>query len=342
MTLTPPLRPYAGPALSAVSPCFNEAVGLPEFYRQLTAACRTAAGESYEIVLVNDGSRDGTGDVLRGLAAGDRHVVAINLARNFGHASALTAGLEHCLGERILMIDSDLQDPPSLLPEMMALMDQGADVVYGQRRSREGESVLKLTTAWLFYRQFRRLIDIETPLDAGHFRLISRRVLDVLNAMPEQHRYLPGMVSWIGLKQVPIVYDRAPRFAGKSKQSLGKLIAIAIDGITGFSVRPLRIASYVGLATGLGGLSLLAYSIGSWVAGVAVPGWASETTIILVIGSAQLLVLGIIGEYVGRLCMESKRRPGYVLESVLRQEAGASVETPAPVAAAPARPQRPA
>jgi len=307
--------------LSAVAPCHNEAEGLPEFYRELTAACSTAAGESYEIVLVNDGSKDGTRDILLGLAAGDPHVVAINLTRNFGHQSAVTAGLEHCLGERILIIDADLQDPPRLLPEMMALIDQGADVVYGQRRSRQGEPALKKTATWFFYRQLRRLIDIDIPLDAGDFRLITRRVLDILNAMPEQHRFIRGMVSWIGLKQVPLLYDRAPRFAGESNYPFRKLVALALDGITGFSVLPLRIASYCGLVTGVVGIGMLAYSIGSWFLTAAPVGWASQTTIILVIGSAQLMVLGIVGEYIGRLYMESKRRPVYLIDSIVRREA---------------------
>src|SRR5579871_2685477 len=229
MTLTPALRPHARPALSAVAPCYNEATGLPEVYRELTAACVAAAGESYEIVLVNDGSTDGTHDILLGLAAADRHVAVINLARNFGQQSAITAGLEHCLGERVLIIDADLQDPPDLLPEMMALMDEGADVVYGRRRTRQGERALKKTATWLFYRQLRRLIDVDIPVDTGDFRLISRRVLDILNAMPEQNRFVRGMVSWIGLKQVPILYDRAPRRAGESHYSFRKLLRLALD-----------------------------------------------------------------------------------------------------------------
>lgn len=321
MTVASPLHACARPALSAVAPCYNEAPGLPEFYRQLSAACRAAAGENYEIVLVNDGSKDGTGDLLRGLAAGDRRVVVVNLARNFGLQGALSAGLAQCTGERILVIEADLQDPPSLLAEMMARMDEGADVVYGQRRTRQGDTLFKKTATWLFYRQLRRLIDIDIPLDAGNFRLITRRVLDLLNAMPEQHRFFPGLVSWVGLKQVPVLYDRAPRFAGRSNQSLRKLLTLALDGFTGFSVLPLRIASYAGLLTGLIALAMLAYSIGSWLLNLAPPGWTSQTTIMLVIGSAQLVVLGIVGEYVGRLYMEAKRRPIYVIDSIVRQEA---------------------
>jgi polyisoprenyl-phosphate glycosyltransferase len=315
------------PTISAVVPCHNEAKGLPEFYRQLTAACTAAARESYEIILVNDGSKDGTRDILLGLAAGDSHVVAINLTRNFGQQSAITAGLEHCLGERILIIEADLQDPPSLLLDMMALMDQGADVVYGKRRSRQGESALKKTATWYFYRQLQQLIDIDIPLDTGDFRLITRRVVDILNAMPEQYRFIRGMVSWIGLKQVPLVYDRAPRFAGESNYPFRKLVALALDGITSFSVLPLRIASYFGLVTGAIGICMLAYSIGSWFLTAAPVGWASQTTIILVIGSAQLMVLGVVGEYLGRLYMESKRRPIYLIDSIVRREAAGIVSS---------------
>jgi dolichol-phosphate mannosyltransferase len=336
MKVAPPLDHRARPALSAVAPCYNEARGLPEFYRQLSDACRAAAGESYEIVLVNDGSTDGTGDLLRGLAAGDRRVVAVTLTRNFGHQSAVTAGLEHCLGERILILDADLQDPPGLLPEMMALMDQGADVVYGQRRSRRGETALKKAATWVFYRQLRRLIEFDIPLDTGDFRLISRRVLEMLNAMPEQNRFIRGLVSWVGLKQVPIAYDRAPRIAGESHYPFRKLLKLALDGITGFSVLPLRIASYFGMLTGVIAFAMLAYSIGSWLLNLAPPGWTSQTTIILVIGSAQLVVLGIVGEYIGRLYMESKRRPTYLVDSIVRDgaaESGARPESAAPAAA---------
>lgn len=314
-------RERATVALSVVTPCHNEAKGLEEFHRQLTLACTAAAGRDYEILLINDGSLDDTREILLALVTKDSHVLAINLTRNFGQQAALTAGLEHCRGERILIIDADLQDPPGLLPQMMTLMDAGADVVYGQRRSRKGETVFKNTATWLFYRQLRRLADIEIPLDTGDFRLITRRVLGILNAMPEHHRFIPGMVSWAGLKQVPVIYDRDPRFAGESSYSFRKLIALALDGITGFSVLPLRIASYCGLVTGLIGICMLAYSIGSWFLAAAPIGWASQTTIILVIGGMQLMVLGIIGEYLGQLYMESKRRPIYLIDSIVRRDA---------------------
>jgi dolichol-phosphate mannosyltransferase len=307
--------------LSVVAPCFNEAKGLSELHRRVSAVCQAAVGEDYEIVLVNDGSCDDTWKTMAFLAMRDPHLIAVNLTRNYGHEVALMAALDHCRGERILIIDADLQDPPELLPQMLKLMDDGAEVVYGQRRSRSGETRFKKGLTLLYYRLLKRLVEIDIPLDTGDFRLISRRVLGVLKAMPEQTRYLPGMVSWMGLKQVPLVYDRAPRFAGETSYSLGKLIALAFDGITGFSVVPLRLASYLGLMTGTIGLGMLCYTIGGWLLGKAPVGWASTTTISLIIGSIQLLVLGIIGEYLGRLYMESKRRPLYLVDTVLAQAA---------------------
>lgn len=307
--------------LSVIAPCFDEAQGLAELHRRVSAACREAVGDDYEIVLVNDGSRDDTWKTMAVLAMRDPHLVAINLTRNYGHQIALTAGLDHCRGARILIIDADLQDPPELLPQMLALMDEGADVVYGQRRSRKGETRVKTNLTLLYYRLLRRLVDIDIPLDTGDFRLISRRVLDVLKAMPEQTRFIRGMVSWMGLKQVPLVYDRDPRFAGETGYPLRKLLALALDGITGFSIVPLRIASYFGLVTGIFGLGTLLYTIGGWLFFNAPVGWASTTTIILVIGSAQLMVLGIVGEYLGRLYMESKRRPLYLVDTIFAQEA---------------------
>ena len=306
--------------LSVVAPCYNEADGLTELHRRLSAACRGAVGEDYEIVLVNDGSKDHTFSLMVILVEEDSHVVAINLTRNYGHQVALSAGLENCRGDRVLVIDADLQDPPELLPQMMALMDAGADVVYGQRRTRKGEPWLRKTAMWCYYRMLRRLVDIEIPLDTGDFRLISRRVLDVLNAMPEQHRFIRGMISWVGLKQVPLLYDRDPRFAGQSGYPFWKLVRLALAGITDFSTVPLRLASYFGFVTGVLGLAMLGYSIGGWLLGNAPVGWASQVTIMLILGSSQLIFLGIIGEYLGQLYMEAKRRPVYLIERIIGQD----------------------
>jgi polyisoprenyl-phosphate glycosyltransferase len=214
-----------------------------------------------------------------------------------------------------------------LLPQMLALMEQGADIVYGQRRSRKGESWFKKAATLLFYRLLKRLAEVDIPLDTGDFRLISRRVLDIINAMPERHRFIRGMVSWTGLKQVPLVYDRDARFAGETGYPLRKLVALALDGMTGFSIVPLRFASYVGMIMGLVGFCMLLYAIGAKLFVAAPTGWASLMTVMLIIGGAQLLVLGIVGEYLGRLYMESKHRPVYLVDRIIGSSSVA-VDTP--------------
>jgi dolichol-phosphate mannosyltransferase len=307
--------------LSIVAPCYNEADVLQEFYRRLREVCDSISCNSYEIVLVDDGSRDITWQIMCGIARIDSHVVAIRLSRNHGHQLALTAGLRYCSGQRVLVIDADLQDPPELLPAMTRLMDEtDADVVYGQRRVREGETRFKTLTAAIFYRLLHRLTDVQIPEDTGDFRLISRRAVEILNNMPEHYRFIRGMVSWIGLKQVPIRYDREARFAGQTKYPVSKMVRFAVDAVTGFSILPLRVASFMGVTVGLIGLLLLAYTLGSWVAGRVVEGWTSLTSIFLIVSSAQLLVLGCIGEYLGRLYIESKNRPLFVVDEVVRAE----------------------
>jgi len=306
----------SAPRLSVVAPCFNEEACLPEFHARVTAAVRAAVDADYEILLVNDGSSDRTLDVMRALADKDPRLVVANLSRNHGHQLALTAGLTLCRGQRILIIDADLQDPPELLGRMMAEMDRGADVVFGQRRRREGETLFKNVTAALFYRVLTRLVDIDIPVDTGDFRLMSRRALDILNSMPERFRFIRGLVSWLGLRQVPIVYDRDPRYAGVTGYPLAKMVRFALDAITSFSIVPLRLASVCGCITAVCGLLMVGYTTGSWLLGVTVPGWTSLTTIVLILGSVQLLVLGIMGEYLGRLYLESKHRPLFIVESV--------------------------
>jgi len=302
--------------LSIVAPCFNEAPNLAEFHRRVAAVCDGLG--SWELVLVNDGSTDATLDTIQDMVRRDPHVVGVNLARNYGHQIALTAGLRHCGGEYILILDADLQDPPELLDEMLRLMDeQNADVVYGQRRARSGETWFKTTTASLFYRLMRRLVDIEIPLDTGDFRLMNRRTAAVLNDMPEQHRFIRGMICWIGLRQVPLLYDRDERFAGETHYPLHRMIRLALDAITGFSVMPLRLASMSGTAIGALGLVLLVYTISGWLSGRVVEGWTSIMTLMLILGGAQLLMLGVFGEYLGRLYMEAKRRPLFVVDRVL-------------------------
>jgi len=305
------------PALSIVVPCYNEQACLAALHDRLTAAAKSAAGGDYEIVLVDDGSRDGSWANMRDIAAKDAHVVAVNLSRNHGHQLALTAGLDLCAGDRILIIDADLQDPPELLPAMIETMrETGADVVYGVRKSRAGETAFKRATAHGFYRLLSRATDVDIPLDAGDFRLMSRRALDALLAMPEQARFIRGMVAWIGFKQVPFLYDRAERFAGETKYPLSKMIRFALDALTGFSSAPLKLASHVGLALSAGSVLLIAYIAFAWATGRNVPGWTSLMLIVVIIGAVQMFVLALMGEYIGRLYNESKRRPLYIVQEI--------------------------
>lgn len=309
----------SAPLLSVIVPCLNEAEGLNELHNRLTTICCQETGKSFELIFVNDGSTDATLDVLRELAAADPRAVIVNLSRNYGHQLALTAGLSLCQGQRVLIIDADLQDPPELLPAFMKAMDEGADVVYGQRICRNGDPWFKRATAALFYRLMGRLSDTSMPQDTGDFRLISRRAVEILNKMPERSRFLRGMMGWIGLKQAAVPYERAPRHAGKTKYPFGKMLRFAFDGLTSFSILPLRLASYMGAAFGGVGLILLLYVLRAWLAGETVQGWTSLMVVVLVIGSAQLICLGVFGEYLGRLYMESKQRPLFIIESVIRQ-----------------------
>ena len=305
------------PALSIVVPCYNEAACLDVLHTRISAAARAVVGDDHEIVLVNDGSRDQSWAVMERLAAADPRLVAINLSRNHGHQLALTAGLDLCAGERILIIDADLQDPPELLGDMIAVMEaEGADVVYAVRRKREGETFFKKLTAAAFYRVLDRVTDTPIPLDTGDFRLMSRRALDALLSLPEQARFIRGMVAWVGFRQVPFPYDRDERLAGESKYPLGKMIRFALDAVTGFSTAPLRLASHMGLV--LTGLSLLlfAYIAIGWISGRAVQGWTSTMLVVVFLGAVQMFVLGMIGEYLGRLYVESKRRPLYLVADV--------------------------
>jgi polyisoprenyl-phosphate glycosyltransferase len=311
--------PNQRPRLSVVTPCYNEEGSLRELHRRVSAACQRTVGDDYEIVLVNDGSRDSTWPRMILLAECDRHIIAVNLSRNYGHQLALSAGLGVCRGQRIFILDADLQDPPELLPPMMARMDDGADVVYGQRLMRQGETVFKRCTAAAFYRVLRHLVDIDVPLDTGDFRLMSRRTVDLLNRMPEQHRFVRGLVSWIGFRQEALPYHREARFAGNTQYPLGKMLRLSIDAITSFSTKPLRIASWLGIITGMGGLLAILYVLRAWLLGNAISGWTSLMAVTILLGSSQLLVMGLMGEYLGRLCVEAKGRPLFVIESIRSQ-----------------------
>ncbi|MGE5063004.1 MAG: glycosyltransferase family 2 protein [Myxococcales bacterium] len=303
--------------LSIVVPCFNEEACLAELHQRLSGAAQSALGDDYEIVLVNDGSRDDSWAIMRAMAERDRHIVAVNLSRNHGHQLALTAGLDLSRGDRVLIIDADLQDPPELLPDMLRTMDAArADVVYGVRKTRRGDTAFKRATAHGFYRLLSRATEVDIPLDTGDFRLMSRRALDALLAMPEQARFIRGMVAWIGFKQVPFAYDRQERFAGETKYPLRKMMRFALDALTGFSSAPLKLASHAGFALSIGSLLLILYIAYSWASGRSIQGWTSLMLVVVVLGAVQMFVLALMGEYIGRLYNEAKHRPLYIVQEV--------------------------
>jgi len=306
-------------ALSVVVPCYNEEQVLPEFHRR-TVASAEAVGMSFEIVYVNDGSTDSTLRTLHGLARDDPRAAVINLSRNFGKEAALTAGLDHAAGtDAVVVIDADLQDPPELIGDLVARWRAGFDVVFATRRIREGEGWAKRATARAFYRVVSRLADrgVRIPADTGDFRLMSRRAVDALLLLRERHRFMKGLFSWVGFPSTALLYDRAPRAAGITKWKWWDLWNLGLEGITGFSTAPLRAATYVGVAVSFGALAYLtAVVLSTVVSGNDVAGYPSLLATMLFLGGVQMTMLGIIGEYLGRVFNEVKDRPLYVVESV--------------------------
>jgi glycosyltransferase involved in cell wall biosynthesis len=304
--------------ISVVVPCYNEEKVIVETNGQLVATLAALEGYDFEIIYVDDGSSDATAHMLRTIQNLNNRVRLVRLSRNFGHQLAVSAGLKHAAGDAVVIIDADLQDPPEVIPEMVARWRDGYHVVYGMRSERSGETAFKLWTAKLFYRLINRLSKIQLPLDVGDFRLLDRRVVDVLLSMPERDRFLRGMVSWIGFRQVAVMYARAQRRAGESKYSLFKMLQFAADGVISFSLTPLRLALWVGfLSIGLAFGGILYALIIRLYTNDWVRGWTSIFTAVLFIGGAQLVTLGIIGEYIGRIYAEVKRRPLYVVEERL-------------------------
>ncbi len=274
----------------------------------------------YEIVYVDDGSRDGTSAILEAIYASDPNVTVIELSRNFGHQSAVTAGLEIAKGDVVVIIDADLQDPPELIPNMLETWAHGYDVVYGVRESRQGESRGKLWTAKLFYRIIHALSDIDIPRDTGDFRLLDRRAVEAMNSMPERHRLLRGMCSWVGFRQYGMPYVRDARFAGTTKYPLRKMISLALDGIASFSTAPLRCLTVVGLASAaISGIGIIYALAARLLTHQWVTGWASLFIVVLLMGGLQMISIGVVGEYVGRIYTEAKRRPLYIARSVLHR-----------------------
>ncbi|MDO1527660.1 glycosyltransferase family 2 protein [Fulvimonas sp. R45] len=308
------------PQLTVVVPAYNEAAVLEAFHQRLAAVLDTLPLDA-DVLYVDDGSRDGTWAVIATLAGRDPRCGGLKLSRNFGKEAALTAGLDHADADAAVVIDADLQDPPELIPELVAQWQAGHDVVYATRSARAGESGLKRLTAAAFYRTMERLSDTPVPRDTGDFRLLSRRALDALRQLRERQRFMKGLFAWIGYRQTAVHYQRTPRQAGRSKWNYWRLTQLAIEGITSFSTAPLKLATWTGLAA-----ALLAFVYGLWVLGKAmlygdpVHGYPSLMVVILFLGGVQLLALGVIGEYLGRSYAESKQRPLYFVEE--RRPAG--------------------
>lgn len=311
------------PTFSVVVPVYNERESLPELYRRVRSVMESL-GEPWELVLVDDGSTDGSTDLMRQLREQDpEHVRPVIFARNFGHQIAVTAGLDYARGEAVIIMDADLQDPPEVIPDLVAKWREGYQVVYAVRAAREGETWFKKTTAALFYRLIYRITDVKIPVDTGDFRLMDRQVVDVLNRMRERHRFIRGMAAWVGFRQTGVPYKRAPRFAGETKYPLRKMLKFALDAITAFSYFPLQLATYMGFASA--GLAIVAIPIVvvlRLTGSQAFYGQATTLIAVLFLGGVQLISLGILGEYVGRLYDEAKDRPLYVVAEAPEEEPG--------------------
>jgi len=306
------------PTLSIVIPVFNEEEVLPTLGERL-AAVTAQAGLPYEIILVDDGSRDRSWNEMCALAERDPHVVLVRLSRNFGHQLAITAGVEHARGDAVVIMDADLQDPPEVVLEMLEHWRDGADVVYGRRRVRAGESRFKLATASGFYRLIRRLTTVDIPADTGDFRLMSRAAVDALNRLGERNRFVRGMVAWIGFRQDEVLYDRAARFAGTTKYPLRKMLRFAADAIFSFSYVPLRVATLCGATVSMASFIYAMYAVMARIFNWnVVHGWASVMVAVVFLGGVQLICVGLLGEYVGRIYDEVKKRPLYIAREVRR------------------------
>ena len=302
---------------SVVVPCYNEEEVIRVTHQRLTEVMQKTR-ETYEIIYVNDGSRDQTAEIINELAQEDEQIRLINFSRNFGHQAGVTAGLNFAQGQAIVIIDADLQDPPEVILEMIYRWKQGYDVIYGKRLKRQGETIFKRLSALAFYRIMTALSPIQIPEDTGDFRLIDRKVCDVMNSLTEKNRYIRGLVSWIGFKQIAVEFNREERFAGETKYPLRKMLKLAFDGITSFSYKPLKIATYLGF--GLSGFSfvyLVIVLFQKFFFGGIVAGWASSVAINLFFHGITLMILGIMGEYIGRIYDESKNRPIYIVRSTI-------------------------
>jgi glycosyltransferase involved in cell wall biosynthesis len=310
-----------GPEISVVVPLYNERENVGELHRRLSASLGSL-GTSYEILFVNDGSRDATGAMIDELAAGDPHLSVLHLSRNFGHQAAVSAGLDHALGRAVMVMDGDLQDPPEVIPEFVGRWREGFDVVYAVRTRRK-EGPAKRLGYYAFYRLMNLISDLDIPLDSGDFSLMDRRVVDVLRGLPEKRRFVRGLRTFVGFKQTGLAYERAARGAGEPKYTLSALVRLAADGLVSFSSHPLRLSTYVGLAgTAVAVLLTVWVFVDALTQRTSPRGWPSLIVVVLFMGSVQLLSLGIIGEYVRLIFLESKQRPTYIVGDYRRQAGG--------------------
>lgn len=305
------------PLLSVVVPAYNEEEVLPEFHNRLSTVLDSMSAKA-EIIYVNDGSTDNTSAVMRGLKEREPRIAVIDLSRNFGKEIALTAGLDHAKGDAVIVIDADLQDPPELIPSLVEQWQMGYDVVYAKRIKRHGETILKKVTAHTFYRLISKVSKVKIPQDAGDFRLLSKRANDSLKLLREQHRFMKGLFTWIGYQQQEIAYQRDPRYAGQTKYNYWRLWNFALEGITSFSIAPLKVASYAGLLIAAMAFAYLLFIIyKTLVYGDPVKGYPSLMVVMLFLGGVQLIALGVIGEYIGRIFNEAKQRPLYLVKTYL-------------------------
>ncbi len=306
--------------VSVIVPMYYEEEVAEECYKRLKKVLEGLSEKYlYEIIFINDGSKDKTLNILENIAQDNKNVKVISFSRNFGHQCAVTAGLKYITGDAIVIIDADLQDPPELIPEMLKLWEDGNEVIYGKRKSREGESKFKLLTASMFYKTLNALSDVEIPKDTGDFRLVDRKVVEVINSLPEHNKFLRGLFSWVGFKQIPFEYERKERVAGKTKYPLSKMLKLAQDGIFSFSTKPLRIVGTMGIISILISIIILIYSILSYIFNWndLASGWTSMMVTMTFLGGMILISLWMIGEYVGRIYDETKRRPEYIIEKTI-------------------------
>jgi len=305
--------------VSVVVPMYYEEEVAHECYNRLANVLKSIQNYEYEIVFVNDGSRDKTLDILEQIANQDKNVKVVSFARNFGHQAAVTAGIKYVTGDAVVIIDADLQDPPELIPDMLKLWEDGSEVIYGKRKSREGESKFKLLTAKMFYKTLNSLSDVEIPKDTGDFRLVDKKVIDVVNSMPEHNKFLRGLFSWVGFKQKAFEYERKERFAGETKYPLKKMLKLASDGIISFSSKPLKLVGGLGLLTILISIAILIYSLISYAFNLnhLTPGWTSLMVTITLFSGVQLLSIWIMSEYIARIYDETKNRPQYIVDKTI-------------------------